>query len=209
MDGDTDTPDFRLTHFGNSLPLHTRFHARVDGTDGDTWLEPVDAMLGRSHFTAKGEIVRVAEPVEGAPRENGHDIALDVDVDRARIEDFLRLASRTPVQLLTGDVKVKAALHIPPGLEPVIERMTLDGDFHLEGARFTSPQVQDRIEELSLRGRGLRKEIKTTDPASVRSEMEGRFRHGRRRGAACRCWLTRCRELRSISRARMGWKAVR
>ena len=59
MDGETDTPDFRLTHFGTPLPLHTQFHARVDGTNGDTWLEPVDATLGHSHFTAQGQIVRV------------------------------------------------------------------------------------------------------------------------------------------------------
>ncbi len=32
VDGQTDTPDFRLTHFGTALPLHTEFHA--------TWTEP-------------------------------------------------------------------------------------------------------------------------------------------------------------------------
>ena len=47
VDGETDTPDFRLTHFGTALPLHTNFHARVDGTNGDTWLEPVEATLGQ------------------------------------------------------------------------------------------------------------------------------------------------------------------
>ena len=36
VDGQTDTPDFRLTHFGTALPLHTEFHAHVDGTNGDT-----------------------------------------------------------------------------------------------------------------------------------------------------------------------------
>ncbi len=32
-------------NLGSALALHTRFHARVDGTDGDTWLDPVDATL--------------------------------------------------------------------------------------------------------------------------------------------------------------------
>ncbi len=36
VDGQTDTPDFKLTHFGTALPLHTEFHAHVDGTNGDT-----------------------------------------------------------------------------------------------------------------------------------------------------------------------------
>ncbi|MEI9970508.1 MAG: hypothetical protein WDM87_18545 [Terracidiphilus sp.] len=57
VDGQTSTPDFRLTHFGTSLPLETQFHAVVDGTNGDTWLQPVRATLGQSHFTAEGKIV--------------------------------------------------------------------------------------------------------------------------------------------------------
>ena len=40
VDGQTDTPDFRLSNSSNPLPLHTTFHARVDGTNGDTWLIP-------------------------------------------------------------------------------------------------------------------------------------------------------------------------
>jgi hypothetical protein len=113
--------------------------------------------------------------VQGALRERGRDIKLNINVDRARIEDFLRLASATPAQLLTGDVKVKALLHIPPGADTVLERITLEGSFHLDEARFTSPDVQDRIEELSLRGQGLQKQMKTTDANTIRSEMDGTF----------------------------------
>jgi hypothetical protein len=174
-DGDTDTPDFRLTHFGNTMPLHAHFHARIDGTNGDTWLEPVDAMLGHSHFTAQGQVVRVSDKVQGTLRLRGRDILLHVNVDKARVEDFLHLASATPAQLLIGDVRVKAVLHIPPGNQNVLERLTLDGDFHLDQARFTSPQIQDRIEELSLHGQGRGKEVKTTDPATIQSQMEGTF----------------------------------
>jgi hypothetical protein len=175
VDGEADVPDFRLTHFGNSLPLHTRFHAKVDGTNGDTWLEPVEAALGRSHFTAQGQIVRVpAANVPGAP-SLGHDIALAINVPRARIEDFMRLASHSPTPLLTGDVTVRANLHIPPGAATVHERMTLAGTFALDHARFTSAKIQDRIVELSLRGQGRPNDIKTTDPASILSHMEGNF----------------------------------
>ncbi len=61
VDGDTDTPNFALTHFGRTMALHTHFHAKVDATNGDTWLEPVNATLGHSQFTAQGQVVRVAE----------------------------------------------------------------------------------------------------------------------------------------------------
>ena len=179
-DGDADVPDFRLTHYGNAMPLHTHFHARVDGTNGDTWLEPVDATLGHSHFTAQGQIVRVpASDAPGAP-SLGHDIALTIHVDRARIEDFMQLASapRRTTPLLTGNVAVKANLHVPPGPAPVHEKMTLAGTFALDQVRFTSAKIQERIEELSLRGQGRPGEVKTTDPATMRSRMEGTFKLG-------------------------------
>jgi hypothetical protein len=176
VDGQTQTPDFRLTHFGNAMQLTTRFHARVDGTNGDTWLEPVDATLGRSHFTAQGQIVRVmAADAGGSPHSIGHDIALDVNVDRARIEDFLRLASRTDKVLLTGDLTMQTKLHIPPGPAPVHERLRLDGKFLLDKALFSSAKIQGRIMELSLRGQGRPGDVKSTDPSTILSRMQSSF----------------------------------
>ena len=74
VDGQTETPDFRLTHFGTAMPLETTFHATVDGTNGDTWLHPVRATLGQSHFTAEGEIVGSppATLPDGITRPGGH-----------------------------------------------------------------------------------------------------------------------------------------
>jgi hypothetical protein len=175
VDGQTETPDFRLTHFGNALSLSTRFHAIVDGTDGDTRLEPVDATLGRSHFTTQGQIVRVLESAPGPPHSIGHDIALTVNVDRAQIEDFLRLASHSPTPLLTGSVTMKFKLHIPSGAAPVHERLQLKGSFSLDQARFTSAKIQARIAELSLRGEGRIHDLKTTDPESILLQMQGNF----------------------------------
>jgi hypothetical protein len=185
-EGKADVPDFRLTHFGNPVALHTEFHARVDGTNGDTWLDPVDAVLGHSHFTTRGQVVRVKRPhgqgLEAVSSANlppladqGHDIKLTVDVDRGRIEDFLRLANRSPNPVLTGDLSVKASLHIPAGKQPVYQRITIDGTFQLDQAKFTSDKVQGRIEELSLRGQGHPGDIKKTAPDQVTSQMDGEF----------------------------------
>ena len=150
-DGETNMADFRLPKFGNPMALHTNFHARVDGTNGDTWLEPVDATMGHSHFTAQGQVVRVLERGDdGRLHSIGHEIALTINVGRARIEDFLHLASRSSTPLLTGDVVVKGQLHIPPGPAPVHERMALKGRFTLGDAEFTNPSIQKRISELSL-----------------------------------------------------------
>ena len=42
VDGSTDTPDFEVGISGHKVALHTDFHAVVDGTNGDTYLKPVD-----------------------------------------------------------------------------------------------------------------------------------------------------------------------
>ncbi len=145
VDGQADVPDFRLAHFGTALPLHTQFHAHVDGTNGDTWLQPVNAILARSHFTAMGQIVRQqAETLKnGRTVPGGHEIALTVNIDSGHIEDFLRLASRSGTPLLTGDLTLKTSLEIPPGSDPVVERMKLKGSFVLQNAEFTSAKIQD------------------------------------------------------------------
>ena len=178
VDGETDTPDFRLTHFGTALPLHTKFHVKVDGTNGDTWLEPVEAMLGKSHFWARGQIVRVAAVTDGkgGPSARGHDIALTVNVDRGRIEDFLRLASKSGSPLLTGALSMKAGLEIAPGPVPIQVRLKLAGRFDLNDVQFASAKIQDRIAELSARGQGRPKDTKSGGDAGVRSAMKGDFK---------------------------------
>src|SRR6202044_4258277 len=72
--GTTDTPDFRVATGGHPVPLHTEFHAIVDGTSGDTYLRPVNATFLHTSFTASGSVVRVNTP-------KGHDIELDVALD--------------------------------------------------------------------------------------------------------------------------------
>jgi hypothetical protein len=178
VDGVTDTPDFRLTHFGTSLPLHTKFHAIVDGTNGDTRLQPVDATLGQSHFTAEGQVVRVpAETMKnGSIRPDGHDISLKVNIKQGRIEDFLKLASKSGTPLLTGDLKSNSKVEIQPGTEPVDQRLRLDGSFALEDTEFTSTKIQDYVGQLSFRGQGRPKDAKIVGGKDVRSSIESDFK---------------------------------
>jgi hypothetical protein len=193
-DGHTTTPDFRLTDFGQPLSLNTTFQAHIDATNGDTALDPVDATLGRSHFILHGQVARVnpseelslaadsslqanAAPssVSPVPLGEGKDIQFNIDVDRARIEDFMHLTSHHGPPLLTGDVTARARLHIPPGKESVQKRLTLKGSFDLSQATFASEKIQDGLRQLSLRGQGHPKEIKTTDPNSIHSQMVSDF----------------------------------
>ena len=182
VDGGADVPDFRLTHFGNPEPLHTHFHARVDGTNGDTWLDPIEATLGSSHIRTRGQVVRVrprdsahAQPYASANlpplADGGHDIILKIDVDRGRIEDFLRLANRSQTPLLTTIV-LNASLHIPPA-QPVYQRLRADGT--LFSTRPVSPMKTPERYPRSEPGPGHPEAVKTSNANDVNSAMEGAF----------------------------------
>jgi hypothetical protein len=171
VDGETDTPDFRLTTANYPMPLHTKFHAIVDGTNGDTHLEPVDAKLGHSHILASGDVVRA----QGAP---GHDITLDVTVAPARIEDMLKLGVKTEPPVMTGDLIMHAKFHLPPGQGTVLDRLNLKGNFQITDAHFTSEKIQDKVDELSLRGQGRPKDVKEGAHPNVASAMRGGFEMG-------------------------------
>jgi hypothetical protein len=193
VDGTADVPNFALTHLGAPMPLHTEFNAKVDATNGDTWLQPVNAVLGESHFTVEGQVVRVpVSEVEVAlsespnanprtePPSKGHDVSLMVNVPAGRIEDFMRLVSQSGTAMLTGVLNLKTSLDIPPGKEPVHLRIKLKGKFVLSNAQFTSAKIQDRVNELSLRGQGLTKEAKANDkgdtpPVPVQAVLQSSF----------------------------------
>jgi hypothetical protein len=106
--GETETADFSIDVSGQPVPLTTRFKAVVDGTNGNTYLEQVDARIFESHIHAKGAVVRTEDV-------KGRHVALDVTIDKARIEDLLRLAMKGPKPVLTGAVKVTTALLLPAG----------------------------------------------------------------------------------------------
>jgi hypothetical protein len=188
VNGVADVPNFALTHFGTAMPLRTQFNARVDATNGDTWLQPVNAILGESHFTVEGQVVRVPlSEGEAAPGQNpntnpraepptkGHDISLTVNVPQGRMEDFLRLVSKSGTPMLTGVLNLKTSLDIPPAKEPVHLRIMLKGTFLLQDAQFTSSKIQDRVNELSLRGQGLTKAKDKSGASPAQSTMQSSF----------------------------------
>jgi hypothetical protein len=166
VDGTTETPDFSLDTANHPMPLHTRFHAVVDGITGDTHLEPVNAKLRNSSFTTSGSVINV--------KGRGHTIELDVDVPQGQIQDFLDLAVKTDPPVMTGIITTKARLQIRPGKERVAEKLSLQGNFTLRGIHFTNPQVQDKIDMMSLRAQGEPKKAKP-GAKDVSSHMSGAF----------------------------------
>lgn len=163
-EGRTKTKDFHLSTGGATFPLLVNYKAVVDGTSGDTILESVEADLGKSHISARGAIVKQANP-------KGRRITLDTRTRHGRIEDFIRLTTRVKSSPMMGDVDVDANLDIPPGKGEVIDRMALAGSFVLASTTFTQ-SIQNRIDELSRRGQGRPTDQGVDD---VASNMRGTF----------------------------------
>lgn len=171
VDGETDTPDFSLDTANHPMPLHTTFHAIVDGTNGDTHLDPVNATLLHTHIVARGDVVSVPH--------QGHNISLDVTVGPGHLEDVLALGVATEPPVMTGGLALHTSFNLPPGPDSVTEKMRLKGNFQINGAHFTDPSIQGKIDQLSLRGQGepdkAKAESDHTYTANVASDLRGNF----------------------------------
>lgn len=165
VDGETRTPDFRLTSAGNAVKLTTKYHAFVDGTNGNTLLEPVTATLGSTVFECKGGVVRYAG-------EKGKTVDLDVKMLRGRLDDVLHLAMKGDRPLMTGGMTLALKFKLPPGKGAVEDKLVTSGVFKLKGARFTSAEIQSKLDDLSRRAQGKPSEEGLTD---LPVEMGGRF----------------------------------
>lgn len=168
VEGQTDTPDFRINISGHPVPLQTDFHAIVDGTDGNTYLDPVRATVLHSSVTAKGKIVRVKNPP-------GHDIELEVVLGRANIEDLLTVGVKTAPPIMAGAVAMNTKLSLLPGKGDLTDRLNLAGTFHVPEGHFTNQKVQSRIDSFSLRSQGKSKLAQNLPEVDVPSDLQGTF----------------------------------
>jgi hypothetical protein len=165
--GETETPEFKVST-GLPVPLHTRYHAIVDGTNGNTLLDEVNASFLNTAIVAKGGVI-------GKPHQHGRTVTLDVTISRGRLEDILRLAIKTPKPPMIGGLNLTTAFVLPPGDEEVVRKLRLDGRFTIAGTRFTNSTVQEKINELSHRSSG---NVRDAAMPRVASRFDGSFKLG-------------------------------
>ena len=149
--GESRTPDFSLDLGGKPLPLTTTFVAVIDGTNGTTVLEQVNARLVNTDIVARGAITNL----EGPGR---HDVRIESEIADGRVEDMLALAIDSKEPLLEGDLTSKNLLLLPPGPGKPRRRLEMSGDFGLGRAEFSDDQVQQKLGELSRRSQGKKPE---------------------------------------------------
>ena len=165
VDGEATVPDFRLPAAGNTVPLTAAFHAVVDGTNGNTRLDPVRARLGESPISCRGGVVRY-------PGEFGKTVDLDCAAKNAGLDEFLRLAVKGSPPPMTGRVDFDVKIVVPPEKVPYDEKLQLAGPFKLRNALFTNPTVQARLDDVSRRAQG---EPSNMAIRAATSSFEGRM----------------------------------
>ena len=163
--GEASVPNFRLKAVGHAVPLFTRFQALVDGSNGDTVLQPVRAKLGNTIFTTAGAVIEHQKRAHRA-------ITLRVLMPAGDMRDLLRLCTRQ-APFLEGRIHLAAMIQIPPLTERVKQKLILDGDFSLRDAKFLRSSIQSQIDQLSRRGQG---QPKDGEIDQVASNMRGEFR---------------------------------
>ncbi len=162
--GTTYVPNFQLKMAGNALPLSTTFEAQVDGTNGNTVLQPVRATLGHTNFTTTGAVIKHEEYSQRS-------INLEVTMPNGDMRDLLHLAVKGP-PFLEGFIDMKSKIGIPPLTGKVRQKLLLNGTFNLRDAKFLKSTIQDQIDQLSRRGQG---QPKNQAIDQVISNMQGSF----------------------------------
>jgi hypothetical protein len=165
-EGEATVPDFRLKMAGNRVPLHVKFAVRVDGTNGDTILKPVQAKLGETRFRTSGGIIKR----DGDLRRT---IDLDVDMPAGRLEDVLRLAVKGDERFMSGTLTLRSKVAIPPLTGKVIEKLRLNGTFAIAKGKFLKTTLQERLDAMSRQAQGQPGNEAIDE---VVSRMEGKFR---------------------------------
>jgi hypothetical protein len=170
VQGTTTSTDFQLDLAGQPMPLRTAFKATVDGTRGDTFLDDVDATLGQSRIRAHGSVA-------STPGAKGRTVTLTVTMKDARFEDLLRLSVKAAEPPMRGQIDIDTGFELPPGSDDVPQRLHLRGRFAIRSGRFASDTTQNKIDELSRRGRG---EPGNAEVSNVISAFGGDFtlQHG-------------------------------
>jgi hypothetical protein len=163
--GEARVPDFRLKMTGHAVSLWTRFDCLVDGTNGNTVLQPVHARLGSTAFTTTGAVIKH----EDQPNRS---IDLKVNMPDGDIRDLLRLATKQP-PFMEGRLNLNSTVSIPPLTAKVKQKLVLDGTFELSDAHFLGSHIQQQLDQLSRRGQGQPTNQSIGD---VLSNMGGSFR---------------------------------
>jgi hypothetical protein len=164
-EGTVDVRDFRVDGSSHAAQLSARFLADVNAANGDVSLESVQSQVRRTTVVSRGEIA-------GHPGENGKTARLEMTVDTGRVEDLLLFFTSQPEASMTGSVKLRAKVQLPPG-PGFLKKLRITGDFGVSSGKFTDTQLQGSLNHVSESSKGESKREEQEDPRTVLSDIKG------------------------------------
>src|ERR1700733_7033563 len=135
----------------------------------DIRLEAVKVRVGRSELAASGAITRSVTTVPG------HNVDLNVVMDRGRVEDMLILGMKSNPTLMRGVMALKVPFTLPPGPGSVSLKMRLAGTFAIHDAFLNDAKMQQQLDAMSMRAQGKPKLANAQDAELVGSSVAGKF----------------------------------
>jgi len=165
-DGETDLPNLHVDDASHNVPLTTEFHAIVNCTNGDTYLQSVNARFWQTSATLAGAVA-------GKEGETGKTVAVDFSTNRGRIEDLFRIFVRAKQAPISGSVNLRAKVQVRPGPQPFLLKLRMQGDFGIRDGEFRNADTQASINHLGESGRGESKKQQDDDPGTVMSNLTG------------------------------------
>ncbi len=164
--GETDVPNFRVAGGVHTVQLASKFHAVVDGTNGDTYLRSVEAHFERTTVTSRGS-------VSGHPGRHGKTTRLEIAVNEGRIEDLLFLFTNDKRPSMTGSIRMYATVQVPPGPTAFLRKLDFAGRCSISSGHFTNPNVQQPINALARSARGENEKLRGKNQETVLSKFRG------------------------------------
>jgi hypothetical protein len=172
--GSVDVPDFKVRRAERSVPLESKYDSVVNALNGDVQLEHVETTIVKTKLLVHGSI----KEVPGPPRKI---TSADLNVSKGRIQDLVRMFIKEPESPIVGAVSFRAHATVPPEGRPFEQEVVLVGDFGIDEERFTRPETQKKVENLSERARGKNPDRdkdkedvgKDDDPSRVISDLTG------------------------------------
>jgi hypothetical protein len=166
-EGNLEVADFHVSGSGHNVPLRTSFHAVVNGTNGDTTLEPADARLLGSEVVVRG-------PIASRSQASGKTATFVLAVPSGRIQDFLLLFLKDKIPPMDGEMRLRANVVWPPGPLPFIRKLRLDGDFGIDHSHFKpATGLQKGIDRLSGSAQGESKQEEKEGAPIAPAEVHG------------------------------------
>lgn len=167
VQGSASVSDFGITGASHSRHLATEFHAIVDGTLGNTFLQDVVAHFDNTTAVFKGSVA-------GKNGQQGKTVNLDILSADGHIEDLLNLFIAAPRASMEGVINMRGHVELDPGKQPFVTRLKMEGDFGVEQGKFVDPAIEADLTRLSNSAKKP-KDAPRPDATRVLSDVQAHF----------------------------------